>query len=77
MKGSLENEVNRRSESARNLINERRTLLASILGYSGLLKTNKQKTSLDVAVNSLNRSSSELNGKVGEFLELTKAILWR
>ncbi|MFC1898850.1 ATP-binding protein [Chloroflexota bacterium] len=70
---SLENEISRRSEFARVLVHELKTPLTSILGLAELLKESDQKPPYDRAINSMYRSSSELNERISELLELTRA----
>lgn len=73
LRESLEVEINKRSEFARVLVHELKTPLTAILSSTELLQESEQKAPYDRVVKSIYRSSSELNERISELLELTRA----
>ncbi|MFC1988407.1 ATP-binding protein [Chloroflexota bacterium] len=69
----LEAEINKRSEFARVVVHELNTPLTSIIASAELLLQSKMKPPYDRITRNLQRSSSELNSRINELLELTKA----
>jgi len=70
---SLRSKLHQRSEFTWVLVHELKTPLTSILASAELLLESKQKAPYDRLVRSIHRSSSDLNNRIGELLELTRA----
>jgi len=70
---SLKAEVKKRSQFARVLVHELKTPLTSILASAELLLESKQEAPYDRLTKSIYRSSVELNDRISELLELTRA----
>lgn len=70
---SLQIEIGKRSEFARILVHELKTPLTAIIGTVELLLESEQRAPYDRVIKTLYRSSSELNGRISELLELTRA----
>ncbi|MFC2035321.1 ATP-binding protein [Chloroflexota bacterium] len=73
LKDNLEAEISKRSEFARILVHELKTPLTSILASAELLLESGQKAPYDRLTKGIYRSSSDLNKRIGELLELTRA----
>ncbi|MFC1861978.1 ATP-binding protein [Chloroflexota bacterium] len=73
LRESLEAEISKRSEFARVLVHELKTPLTSILASAELLLESEQKAPYDRVTKGIYRSSSDLNERIGELLELTRA----
>ncbi|MFC1872655.1 ATP-binding protein [Chloroflexota bacterium] len=73
LRKSLESEVMKRTEFARVLFHELKNPLSAIFASAGLLLESNQEAPYDRVVKSIHRSSSELNERIDELLELTRA----
>lgn len=73
MRESLENEAKKRVEFARVLVHELKTPLTAIIASADILQDSKLQTPYDRVIKSISRSSAELNERIGELLELTRA----
>lgn len=70
---SLETEVQKRIEFARILVHELKNPLTSIISAADILKDSKPQAPYDRVIKSISRSSADLNERIGELLELTRA----
>ena len=70
---TLESEVRKRIDFTRVLMHELKNPLTAILTSTDILKDSQLPAPYDRVVNSITRSASELNDRVGELLELTRA----
>ncbi|MFC2038240.1 ATP-binding protein [Chloroflexota bacterium] len=73
----LEIEIQKRAEFARFLIHELKTPLTSILASTELLLESNLQPPYDRAVQVISRTSSELNKRISELLDLTRSEIGR
>ncbi|UCC17822.1 MAG: PAS domain-containing protein, partial [Dehalococcoidales bacterium] len=73
LRKELEKEIEKRIEFSRVLVHELKTPLTSVLGMAELLSESNPQPPYDRAINSINRSTLELNNRISELLELTRA----
>jgi PAS domain S-box-containing protein len=70
---SLEDEAQKRIEFARILVHELKNPLTAIIAGLDLLKDSKQQPPYDRVIKSLSRSSIDLDQRISDLLELTRA----
>ena len=73
LRKELEEEIDKRIEFSRVLVHELKTPLTSVVGMAELLLESNPQPPYDRAINSINRSTLELNNRISELLELTRA----
>jgi signal transduction histidine kinase len=73
LREALEKEIEKRKEFSRILVHELKTPLTSIVGMAELLSESEPQPPYDRAISSINRSTLELNSRISELLELTRA----
>ncbi|HEY94621.1 MAG TPA: PAS domain-containing protein [Dehalococcoidia bacterium] len=73
LRKDLEKEIEKRIEFSRVLVHELKTPLTSVVGMAELLLESNPKPPYDRAISSINRSTLELNNRISELLELTRA----
>jgi signal transduction histidine kinase len=73
LRKELEEEIEKRIEFSRVLVHELKTPLTSVVGMAELLSQSNPQPPYDRAISSINRSTLELNHRIGELLELTRA----
>ena len=73
LRKELEKEIEKRIEFSRVLVHELKTPLTSVVGMAELLLESNPQPPYDRAINSINRSTLELNNRISELLELTRA----
>ncbi len=73
LRKELEGEIEKRIEFSRVLVHELKTPLTSVVGMAELLLESNPQPPYDRAINSINRSTLELNNRISELLELTRA----
>jgi len=73
LRKELEEEIEKRIEFSRVLVHELKTPLTSVVGMAELLMDSNPQPPYDRAISSINRSTLELNNRISELLELTRA----
>jgi PAS domain S-box-containing protein len=73
LRKELEEEIEKRIEFSRVLVHELKTPLTSVVGMAELLSESNPQPPYDRAISSINRSTLELNNRISELLELTRA----
>ncbi|UCD08689.1 MAG: PAS domain-containing protein [Dehalococcoidales bacterium] len=73
LRKELEREIEKRIEFSRVLVHELKTPLTSVVGMAELLLESDLQPPYDRAISSINRSTLELNNRISELLELTRA----
>jgi PAS domain S-box-containing protein len=73
LRKELEEEIEKRIEFSRVLVHELKTPLTSVVGMAELLMESNPQPPYDRAISSINRSTLELNNRISELLELTRA----
>ncbi len=73
LRKELEEEIEKRIEFSRVLVHELKTPLTSVVGMAELLSESNPQPPYDRAIRSINRSTLELNNRISELLELTRA----
>ncbi|MBN2077138.1 MAG: PAS domain-containing protein [Dehalococcoidales bacterium] len=73
LRQELEEEIEKRIEFSRVLVHELKTPLTSVVGMAELLLESNPQPPYDRAISSINRSTLELNNRISELLDLTRA----
>jgi signal transduction histidine kinase len=73
LRQKLEEEMEKRIEFSRVLVHELKTPLTSVVGMAELLLESNPQPPYDRAISSINRSTLELNNRISELLDLTRA----
>ena len=73
LRQELEEEIEKRIEFSRVLVHELKTPLTSVVGMAELLSESNLQPPYDRAISSINRSTLELNNRISEILDLTRA----